>query len=414
MADRYDTAKKMSGLSRGELGDILRELRRAAGFTQEELAARAGVSNRAISDIERAIIRRPRRETLRLLADALGLSAADRAALEDARQHASHRPAVPPVALSHALPDGLPTMQGPLIGRERERAAARVILQTEPARLLTVTGMGGVGKTRLALSVATDMQNTFADGAVFVSLAMVREGAFFFTAIANALGVRESPGEQVRDALLAYLRSRHLLLVLDNFEHLIEEAIEVANLLAHCPRLVALVTSREPLRIRGEHLLSLLPLTLPEDGADYAAIVASPAVSLFCQAAAAAAYTFALTPANGATVAAICAQLDGLPLALELAAAQLRLLSLDALFGRLATRLPELVGGPRDAPARQRTMRLAIAWSYDLLTVDEAAVFRRIAVFVGGCTREAAVAVCDAVGDAATVSHALASLMDKS
>lgn len=407
---------------------LVRAFRKRAGLTQEELAARAGLSLDAVGLLERGERRRPQRETIRLLAAALGLSDAERtrfAAVARApgpeQPPALPTPAAPLPSVAPPTPHTLPAPVTSLVGRVRAVADVIALLRRPDARLVSLTGPGGVGKTRLALAVAAGYAEG-RDDVAFVSLASVREAGLLLPSVAQGVGVPKTDPRPAREALVAALRERRLLLVLDNFEHLLSEAVEVANLLAHCPGLRVLVTSREALRLQGEHVRIVAPLALPDAEAtagDVAVVSvvsvvgASPAVTLFCQRAEAVDERFALTTANTVTIAAICARLDGLPLALELAAARLRYLSPDALLTRLTRRLPELADGPRDVPARHHTMAGAIAWSYDLLAPDEAAAFRRLAVFVGGCTEAAAVAVCGG-DDTEAVMRALASLVDKS
>ena len=313
---------------------------------------------------------------------------------------------------SHAVPLSLPVVDAragsasslpapltALIGRTREIDAVAGLLGRGEVRLLTLSGPGGVGKTRLALAAAAALGPAFADGVAFVSLAPVREPTLVAATIAQALAVR--PIDQPLAAALAdHLRPRHLLLVLDNFEQVTTAAPLLSELLAAGPRLAILVTSRARLHLSGERDYSVPPLELP--AADTARtpqppamdqLLASTAVRLFVERARDVAPGFALTTANAATVAEICRRLDGLPLAIELAAARTRILSPSALLARLTDRLRVLTGGPRDAPARLRTMRDAIAWSHDLLTAEEQTLFRRLAVFVGGFTLDAAEAV---------------------
>jgi predicted ATPase/transcriptional regulator with XRE-family HTH domain len=333
----------------------------------------------------------------------------------------SQEPGAPPQAATGSSPRAsLPIPLTSLIGRERELTAAALLL-AGGTRLLTLTGPGGCGKTRLALAIAERVDRggvdarAYSNGVVFVDLSPVTDSSLVAATIAQALQVRENEGQPLAETLLAHLRDRRLLLVLDNFEQVVVAAPLLSRLLAACLSLTLLVTSRVLLRLSGEREYVVSPLPLPEPGqiSDPSALAAVPAVTLFIQRAQSARQGFALTAENAATIAEICTRLDGLPLALELAAARVRILSPQALLARLNQQLPLLTGGARDLPARQRTLRNTIAWSYDLLSASEQALFRRLGVFAGGCTLAAVEAVCgERTG--VDVLNGLGSLVDQS
>jgi predicted ATPase/class 3 adenylate cyclase len=320
----------------------------------------------------------------------------------------------PPLRTLPSHPTNLTAPPTHLIGRDQELAAVGRLLETESTRLVTLTGPGGIGKTRLALEVATEALERYPDGVFLVDLSPLTESVFVVPTIAATLGVLEAGREPLQQTLIRHLLERRLLLLLDNCEQVLESAADIATLLAACPRLTILATSREPLHIRAEREFPVAPLALPQPQVlDVEDLARVPAVALFVQRASASEPAFALTADNAPSIAAICCRLDGLPLAIELAAARVKVLSPTALLARLGQRLPLLTGGSRDLPERQRTMRDALAWSYDLLTSEEQGVFRQLAVFAGGCTLEAAEAVVSQKG-AVDVFVNIAALIESS
>src|SRR3989440_2700592 len=311
----------------------------------------------------------------------------------------------------------LPLLLEPLIGREQQEQAISAFLLRPEVRLLTLTGTAGIGKTRLAIQVATDLNEIFPQGVCLVQLAPISDFNLVIPSIAQTLGLRDVEEYSLFESLKAFLQDKHLLLLLDNFEQVLEAAPALVELLLACPSSKILVTSRAVLHVEGEYEFSVPPLSLPdphhlpghEELAQYAA------VALFIQRSQTVKPTFVLSEDNAAVIAQICIRLDGLPLSLELAAARSKLLSPQALLGRLNHRLAVLTGGRQDAPTRQQTLRDTISWSYDLLTAEEQRCFRRLAIFVGGCTLEAAEAICSGAADLSLPAiDLIASLLDKS
>jgi predicted ATPase/transcriptional regulator with XRE-family HTH domain len=398
-------------------GALLRDHRRAAGLTQAELAERAGLSWRGVNDLERGARRTPHHDTLARLVAALGLTGEERAALEAAaRRPLASAPTISPVAAERdyqlALPGlpsdfpalktldrrahNLPVQPTPLLGREEAFAAVCALLRRDDTRLVTMTGPGGVGKTRLALQVAAELVEVFEDGVWFSRLSRLTDPRLVLPTIAQTLELTEIPSQSIAETLSAYLSDRQALLVLDNFEQLVATAPDIAALLESARRVKTLITSRVPLRLRGEQEYPLTPLALPDIHQLPSPDLLSQygAVALFIERAGEARPGFTMTMANAPAIAELCSRLDGLPLAIELAAVRVKVLPPEALLARLNSQLTLLTGGARDLEARQQTMRATIAWSEQLLRPVELVLFRRLAVFVGGATLEALEAVC--------------------
>jgi predicted ATPase/DNA-binding XRE family transcriptional regulator len=385
-------------------GTLLRRYRTLIGLTQEELAERARISVRAVSDLERGVRRSPYRGTVHQLAEALELQEGERDALFAAAER-------PVGGRSATEPAGdAPDEPTAFIGRERELGEVSALVQRPGMRLVTLTGPGGIGKSRLALQVANTLRSAFPDGVYPVFLAPLSDPDLVGSAIVSAVGIDDRLGPVPLTALTTALAGQRVLLVLDNFEHVLRAAPIVSELLAGCTNLRVLVTSRSILHLSREQEYPVPPLSLPGAAPDE---VASDAIALFVARAQSAKPDFQVTDSTLATITDICRRLDGLPLAIELAAARLRLFSPPALLQRLSRRLPLLTGGPTDAPERQLTLRSTIDWSYDLLGEQDRRLFARLSVFAGGCTFETAEFVCNADGDL-DLLEGLSSLLDQS
>jgi predicted ATPase/DNA-binding XRE family transcriptional regulator len=398
--------------------ELLRRARREAGLTQEELAARAGISTRAVSDLEREINRTPQLETLRLLADALELSSPDRQTWSAVRRRTStrERAHVRHEATGTQQGGHLPTPLTSFVGRDREVAEVVAMLGRPNVRLVTITGPGGVGKTRLAIAAGqrvTGSDGRFPDGVWFVNLAPLRDPELVLPSIATALSLSVSGKKPVLMALIGTLRNTSRLLVLDNVEQVVMGVPRLADLLIACPGLVVLATSRIPLRIQGEHEYAVKPFVVPAPATvgDLDGLRRYPAIDLFQQRAQDIVADFQITDGNAQAVVGICQRVDGLPLAIELVAARVRLLPPGALLARLERRLPLLSGATHDVPERQQTLRNTIAWSYGLLEATHHRLFRALGVFQGGWTLDAAEAVVGHTCDGTDVLDGLETLV---
>src|SRR5947209_7131684 len=382
------------------LATFLQRYRAAAGLTQEELAERAGISPRTISDLERGFKMKPRVYTVRQLTDALGLSPVDRTIFLEVATGGRPVDESSSAEISELLRDSpLPVPATPFIGRVSEVAAVRELLMQSHVRLLTLVGAGGSGNTRLALQAARGSLAYFRDGVCVVPLAQISEPSLVIPTSAQVMGVQEAPGVPILQALIQSLKPRRVLLLLDNFEHVLDAASDVAHLVQACPEITVLVTSRIPLRLSAEREYPVRPMPVPEQVAAWRDAGEIDAVRLFADRAGAVQPTFTVTEENAQAIVEICHRLDGLPLAIELAAARTRIFPPAALAQRLESCLPLLVDGPRDLPARQQTLRATIDWSYQLLDEQQRALFARLSVFAGGCTMDAAEAVCLLAGD---------------
>jgi predicted ATPase/transcriptional regulator with XRE-family HTH domain len=374
-------------------GARLRTLRDAAGVSQEELAERAGLTANAIGALERGERRRPYPHTLRALADALNLADADREPFFAAAGRPTCQSVPAPAPAPARAEIQLPAPVTQLIGRDDDVAAVQARLTSESARVVTLSGPGGVGKTRLAIEVALACGNHFADGVVFVPLAPVTDPALLIPTLAHALGLLVANEQGIDERVHAYLRDRRMLIVLDNMEHLLAGSADLAALIEGCPLIRVLVTSRSLLRVRGENVYPVDPLKPPDPrgAADAAHVLSSPAVELFAARAREANPAFTVGEHNAASVAAICWRLGGLPLALELAAARMRSLGATELLSRLDQALQS--DGMRDLPKRQRSLWATLDWSYGLLAPAERDLFQRLSVFSGGFSLDAVEAV---------------------
>jgi predicted ATPase/DNA-binding XRE family transcriptional regulator len=391
--------------SSSDFGMLLRRFRIAAGLSQEALAERAHMSANGIGALERGYRRTPQRETVALLATALALTKEEHQRLEaSASRHARARRGAS-VAIGpwpHAGTELLPLALTSFVGRKAELGEIAALLREY--RLVTITGAGGVGKTQTALQAVTELGDPAEGGICFVELAPINEPSLVVAAIAAKLGVQEVPNRPLLETLVAYLKSKTLLLILDNCEHLVAPIAHVAQtILAGCSRVRILATSREPLVAAGERTYRLPSLS------------SSDATTLFIDRAQAVDAHFALSGENAPAVSEICRRLDGIPLAIELAAAHVNVLAVTALAEKLDDLFRFLVGGQRTALPRQQTMRATIDWSYNLLTEPEKRLFERLSVFVGGCTLESATTACASEDvPEADMLDLLSSLVDKS
>ncbi|MCA9860498.1 MAG: helix-turn-helix domain-containing protein [Thermomicrobiales bacterium] len=392
----------MSPSNQAQLGELLRTYRVRAGLSQEALAEASGVSARTISDLERGQRSSAHLETMRMLGAALGLSDDNfqrflTSARPDIRPEDGRPDELPPRIGPGSWSASLPGRRAPLVGRETDVTRLVDLIQPASGQILTLTGPGGVGKTSLAVEAMHQAAPAFADGAAFVDLTTVGRAEQVPSAIAQIFGMSSSSGSAA-EQLIRLLETRELLLVLDNVEHVVDAASFIAMLAAGAPRTQVLVTSRVRLRVSAEYEFPVQPLHVAERRAPLEQMRASSAIQLFAERARTADPDFVLSEQNLPVVAELCQRLDGLPLAIELAASRLRVLSVPGLLERLDRRLPLLTGGDRDRHPRQHSMRETIAWSYDLLSLEEQRFLRWMSVFAGGLSLGSAEALGHALG----------------
>ncbi|HET9495838.1 MAG TPA: helix-turn-helix domain-containing protein, partial [Chloroflexia bacterium] len=406
-------------------GQWLKQRRKALDLTRESLADRVGCSWETIRKIEDGA-RKPSLQIAELLAEQLSVPVEERGAFLQFARAAAGAEYTPIFTFAGAMragrpgfagPHNLPAQRTPFIGREEEVAEVCALISRRDTRLLTLTGPAGIGKTRLSLQVAERMLGQFADGVYFVELASVSDPALVAPAIAQALGLKELPNQPIAAGLRSFLHARRILLVLDNFEQVVQAGPIVADICADARNIKVLVSSREPLHVQNEREYAVPPLSLPPRGAghDAAGMSQYEAVQLFVQQARLARPDFRLNDQNAPVVADICRQVDGIPLAIELAAARVKILSVNALLARLSQRLQVLTGGAADLPTRQQTLRSAIDWSYEGLEVEEKVLFARMGVFAGGASLHAVEHVAGPIGGMASdFLDCITSLIDKS
>jgi predicted ATPase/DNA-binding XRE family transcriptional regulator len=396
-------AQRWASASVADFGALLKRLRLQVGLSQEELAERAGISAKAVGSYERGDRRAPHRDTLALIVDALGISggiceelvsAADRA-----RRRGPSAADVAPTGEAPTSPNNLPIARTTFVGRDQD--VADVIELLDRHQLLTLVGPGGVGKTRLAVQVGAEILDRYPDGVWFVDFAPITDPELVVSVVAQALGIRQQQGQPIDETIAPWLQRKRLLLILDNAEHMLETTGTLADaILATAAKVRIVATSRQALNITGEAVRQVLPLAVPAEtaGLKAAEALGYGAVPLFVDRAIAADSRFILTDNNAASVAEICRRLDGIPLAIELAAARVTVLSTANLARRLDERFNLLTSGSRNALPRQRTLAALIDWSHDLLGAHERALFARLGIFGGGFGLNAVSAVCGGDG----------------
>lgn len=380
--------------------DLLRRARQERGWSQRVVADRIGApQDTMITRWERGNAF-PSPYYIERLCQLFGMTATELGLLPEEPAGEAMLADIPASGSLTRTLHNLPLQPTSFLGREHEVNSVGDLLRRHDVRLITLTGTGGIGKTRLALQVAEEVSDQFADGVFFVGLAPVSDAVLVVPTIMQALSIKEAGDQPLLTQLKVALKDRQMLLLLDNFEQVIEAAIQVAELLIACPDLKILVTSRIVLRVQAEREFAVPPLSLPNPNrlSNLGALAQYEAVALFIQRAQVVKADFQVTQTNAPTVAAICVRSDGLPLAIELAAARVKHFPLQMLLKRSEQGLSVLSGGARDLPTRQQTLHNTIAWSYNLLTPQEQQLFRNFAVFVGGCTWEAAAEVCTATG----------------